>query len=134
MNGNPSYRGGLPVSTTPPEANPMNALDRLRTQSLASTGGRTPNLYPLVGRCIDFAREEEIRKATNLKRPTAIVPRRTLANDPAGPPIDTNLTQLTSGADGKLDTSEWMHSWFGHSCGCGEEGAEEVKRVNGRQV
>ena len=119
----------LPVTPTPALNQPASALDRLRAQSLALTGGRTPGAFAqevplsagLQGRNKDFHREVEIRAKTNQKRPIAIVPDKCPARDACGPPIDTNLTQLTSDGSGKLDTSMWMHDWFGHSCGCGEE-------------
>ena len=127
MTGNRSHRGTNPPANLPPEyPTPMNALDRLRAQSMSLTGGRSPDALPsggpgLQGRCDDFPREAYVRGKTNLKRPEAIVPVRTGARDAAGPPLNVNLTQLTSDASGKCNTSEWMHGWWGHSCGCGEE-------------
>lgn len=63
-----------------------------RRLSLAKTGGRTPH-----------------------------VPVKTPAPEAAGPPIDINLIQLTSDEKGQMDTSELMHKYFGHACGCGED-------------
>jgi hypothetical protein len=63
-----------------------------RSQSLAKTGGRTPH-----------------------------VPIKTPAPEAARPPVDINLIQLTSDANGKVDTSQWMHEYFGHACHCGME-------------
>jgi hypothetical protein len=62
-----------------------------RRTSLARTGGRTPH-----------------------------VPAQTPAPQEAGPELDINLIQLTSDADGTVNTTEWMHKYFGHACGCGE--------------
>lgn len=129
MNGwntNRTRRGGTasPLRSevhTPEPPVPMNTLERLRAQSLALTGGRTPIAPELQGRIKDHHREVEIRSKTNQKKPIAVVADKTPARDACGPPINVNLTQLTSGADGKVDTSMWMHDWFGHSCGCGEE-------------
>jgi hypothetical protein len=108
---------------TPEPQLPMSSLERLRAQALATTGGRTPEMFTggLQGRAADFHREAEIRYKTNQKKPINVVPDKTPARDAAGPPINTNLTQLTSDAAGHVDTSMWMHDWFGHSCGCGED-------------
>lgn len=96
-------------------------MNRIRRESLALSGGRTPGLrLPLAGRCDDFPREAYVRGKTNQKVAEAIVPAKTPARDAAGPPIDINLTQLTSDAQGHVDTTEWMHGWWGHSCGCSE--------------
>lgn len=100
---------------------PMNTADKLREDALAMTGGRATIAPPMVGRCDEFANEKEIRTKTNQPRPVDYVPKKTGARDPAGPPINTNLTQLTSDASGNVNTTEWMHSWFGHACGCGEK-------------
>jgi hypothetical protein len=67
----------------------------LRRKSLARTGGRTPS--------------------------AGIVPEKTHASQEAGPTFNMNLAQITSDANGKCNTSEWMHSWWGHACGCGED-------------
>jgi hypothetical protein len=103
---------------------PMNALDRLRAQALALTGGRSGDVlsYPgLQGRRDDFRNEVEIRSKTNQKVAIPYVPKKTPARDACGPPINVNLTQLTSDAKGQVNTSEWMHDWWGHACGCGED-------------
>lgn len=101
---------------------PQNAADKLRAEALALTGGRATIASPMTGRCDEFAHEKEIRTKTNAKQPIAYVPKQTGARDAAGPPINVNLVQLTSDAKGQVNTSEWMHSFFGHSCGCGEKG------------
>lgn len=69
----------------------------LRRRSLAKTGGRTPSAN------------------------TRIVAEKTLASQEAGPSFDMNLAQITSDAQGQVNTSEWMHAWWGHACGCGED-------------
>jgi hypothetical protein len=66
---------------------------QLRRRSLIQTGGRTPR----------------------------IVPEKTHADQNAGPTFDSNLAQITSDASGNVDTSEWMHAWYGHACRCGED-------------
>ena len=38
------------------------------------------------------------------------------APQPAGPPFNVNQVQLT-----ETDIPMWMHGFFGHSCGCGED-------------
>lgn len=65
----------------------------LRRRSLDQTGGRTPR----------------------------IVPEKTPADTNAGPTFDSNLAQITSDGSGQCNTSEWMHAWWGHACGCGEK-------------
>lgn len=100
---------------------PQNTLDKLRADALATTGGRATIAKPMTGRCDDFPREAYVRGKTNLKRPEAIVPTKTGARYAAGPPLDTNLTQLTSDEKGQCSMSEIMHGWFGHSCGCDED-------------
>jgi hypothetical protein len=62
-----------------------------------TTGGRTPSMTPRH------------------------VPIKTPANKEAGPEFNMNLTQITSDDAGHVDTSEWMHKWWGHACGCGED-------------
>lgn len=69
----------------------------LRRKSLARTGGRTPDAG------------------------SRIVPEKTHASQEAGPDFDMNLAQITSDASGHVDTSEWMHAWWAHACGCGEK-------------
>lgn len=146
----PTQQAQQASQANPPNQNQqvLNNLERLRAQSLALTGGRTANaaplrdqvaqlsqmgsigvnplpvtggVLPLQGRAKDFRNEAEIRAKTNAKRPIDYVPKKTPARDAAGPPINMNLTQLTSDASGKVNTSEWMHDWWGHSCGCSED-------------
>jgi hypothetical protein len=69
----------------------------LRRKSLAKTGGRTPDAG------------------------SRVVAEKIHASQEAGPTFDMNLAQITSDAEGKVNTSEWMHAWFGHACGCGED-------------
>jgi hypothetical protein len=38
------------------------------------------------------------------------------APQPAGPPFNMNQCQL-----GDTDVPLWMHGFFGHACGCGED-------------
>lgn len=70
---------------------------QLRRTSLAKTGGRTPDAG------------------------TRIVGQKTPASQAAGPTFDMNLAQITSDGAGQVNTSEWMHAWWGHACGCGEK-------------
>jgi hypothetical protein len=50
-----------------------------------------------------------------------IVAQSTPASQEAGPTFNMNLAVITSDDQGNVNTSEWMHAWWGHACGCGED-------------
>ena len=64
-----------------------------RVKSLTLTGGRTPSMRPQTAGPINQSN----------------------APEPAGPGLNVNQVKLTD-----VDIPRWMHGFFGHSCGCGE--------------
>ena len=65
-----------------------------RTISLMQTGGQTPSM----------------KRTNDTRMPSSRAP------EPAGPPFNMNQAKLT-----ETDIPLWMHGFFGHSCGCGED-------------